>query len=117
MRKNNREIGTKYEYKVIDYLASIGYKIIFHSYSPTRSAEIDIISCDNDGTLVFTEVKAVQYTLWQPYDIAKKIDYRKIDKIKKLAHYFISNSLVPYSHVRFDVAFVQPNKITHYKGV
>lgn len=113
---DKRKIGTFYENRIIDYLALSGHKIICHSYSPTSFAEVDIISYDN-GTLVFTEVKAIQNTFWQEENIAKKINSLKIKKIKRLAMYFIVNSSVPYSNIRFDVVAVCKNKITHYKGV
>lgn len=112
---SKRSIGTTNEYSVIDYLVSQGCRVVLHSFSPFHSYEVDIIAYD-EGTLVFVEVKSVANKGWDESNIAHLVNNLKRDKIRKVALYFIENSLIPYKDVRFDVAFRNGSKITYYKG-
>lgn len=113
---NTRSIGEEGEYRVINHLVDLGYRILYHSFNLSHKAEIDILSYNTD-TLVVTEVKTLKSSNWEISDISKWVNKRKKDKIRETTTYFIAKSVIPYANVRFDVAFVTNKTIFYYKGV
>ena len=107
---NKREQGSHYETMASEYLKNKGYKIITQNFF-SKNGEIDIIAKDTD-TLVFCEVKYRSNTRYGLPEEA--VDYRKQDKIRKTAAYYLYRNNFPVeTRVRFDVIAVLGEKITH----
>ena len=107
---NKREQGSHYETMAAEYLKNKGYEIILQNFF-SKNGEIDIIAKDTD-TLVFCEVKYRSNTRYGLPDEA--VDYRKQDKIRKTAAYYLYRNNFPVeTRVRFDVIAVLGEKITH----
>ena len=107
---NKREQGSHYETMAAEYLKNKGYKIITQNFF-SKNGEIDIIAKDTD-TLVFCEVKYRSNTRYGLPEEA--VDYRKQDKIRKTAAYYLYRNNFPVeTRVRFDVIAVLGEKITH----
>ena len=107
---NKRKLGNDYEDKACEYLESIGYIILERNFR-SKKGEIDIIAKDTD-TLVFCEVKYRSNTRYGLPEEA--VDYRKQDKIRKTAAYYLFRNNFPVeTRVRFDVIAVLGEKITH----
>ena len=107
---NKREQGSHYETMAAEYLKNKGYEIILQNFF-SKNGEIDIIAKDTD-TLVFCEVK---YRSNARYGLPEEaVDYRKQDKIRKTAAYYLYRNNFPVeTRVRFDVIAVLGEKITH----
>ena len=54
--RSTRSVGTMQENAAAEYLTARGVRILAHSYRGRRG-EIDLVGCDQDGTLLFIEVK------------------------------------------------------------
>jgi putative endonuclease len=107
---NKREQGSHYETMAAEYLKNKGYEIITQNFF-SKNGEIDIIAKDTD-TLVFCEVKYRSNTRYGLPEEA--VDYRKQDKIRKTAAYYLYRNNFPVeTRVRFDVIAVLGEKITH----
>lgn len=107
---NKREQGSHYETMAAEYLKNKGYEIILQNFF-SKNGEIDIIAKDTD-TLVFCEVKYRSNTRYGLPEEA--VDYRKQDKIRKTATYYLYRNNFPVeTRVRFDVIAVLGEKITH----
>jgi putative endonuclease len=93
-----------------EYLKNKGYEVISQNFF-SKNGEIDIIAKDTD-TLVFCEVKYRSNTRYGLPEEA--VDYRKQDKIRKTAAYYLYRNNFPVeTRVRFDVIAVLGEKITH----
>ena len=107
---NKREQGSHYETMAAEYLKNKGYEIILQNFF-SKNGEIDIIAKDTDN-LVFCEVKYRSNTRYGLPEEA--VDYRKQDKIRKTAAYYLYRNNFPVeTRVRFDVIAVLGEKITH----
>ena len=107
---NKREQGSHYETMAAEYLKNKGYEIILQNFF-SKNGEIDIIAKYTD-TLVFCEVKYRSNTRYGLPEEA--VDYRKQDKIRKTAAYYLYRNNFPVeTRVRFDVIAVLGEKITH----
>lgn len=112
--KNKREIGSRYEQKAVSFLEQKGYLVLETNYH-NRYGEIDIIA-DNDGTLVFVEVK---YRTSNQYgDPLEAVDQWKQRRICRSALYYCSKQAdgveVP---CRFDViAIYGDHRIRHIEN-
>ena len=107
---NKREQGSHYETMAAEYLKNKGYEVISQNFF-SKNGEIDIIAKDTD-TLVFCEVKYRSNTRYGLPEEA--VDYRKQDKIRKTAAYYLYRNNFPVeTRVRFDVIAVLGEKITH----
>ncbi len=114
--KNKRtgNIGEALSYK---YLKSQGYTDI--KYNVTNAiGEIDIVAKDQDGTIVFIEVKTrTNLNFGYPKEA---VNYRKQHKIKLVATAYLKNQgLIDKVSVRFDVIEIvgdnQEYKLNHIK--
>lgn len=98
------------------YLKKLGYKFLERNYS-SKIGEIDLIYKDKD-TIVFVEVKARQN---DRFGMGREaINYKKQQKIKRTAEfYLISNNLYD-KNCRFDCIEVLGDKedytVEHYKN-
>ncbi len=107
----------KYGEKIaLDYLINNGYKIIEKNFR-TKYGEIDIIA-EKDNFIIFVEVK---YRTNPNFGKAEEsITKRKLEKIRKVAGYFLKNFKVKNKRLRIDVIAINDFnnvKLTHYKNV
>lgn len=108
-----RLLGIKGEKLAADFLREKGYGIISRNFK-TPIGEIDIIAKDGK-TLVFVEVKTrSDNTFGQPFEA---VNYRKREKLKKVALYYLKNNSKKEASSRFDVLSIEinggKNKIEH----
>lgn len=92
--------GRKSEIQAIDYLRSIGYRIITSGYR-TRNGEVDIIARDGD-VLVFVEVKA-RHSNEPPED---SVGFRKRQRIFRAAGTYMTRHHLHDAVYRFDIVAV-----------
>ena len=92
--------GRRSEILAIDYLRSLGYRIVTSGYR-TTGGEVDVIAWDG-ATLVFVEVKARQ-TSEPPED---SVGYRKKQRIIRAARGYISRYRLHETPYRFDIVAV-----------
>jgi putative endonuclease len=96
-----KRLGKKGEDIAADYLTGKGYKILHRNYR-TPLGEADMIMSDND-VLAFVEVKARTGNAYgEPFEA---VDFRKREKIKKIALYYLKVHRVEHQ-VRFDVVSI-----------
>lgn len=105
---NKREIGSRSEKSVGEFLTRQGYRILQYNFR-CRSAEIDIVAREG-RYLVFVEVK------WRSSDRngapEEAVDVCKQRRILKAALYYMVRFRVPEgTPVRFDVAAVEHGKV------
>lgn len=108
---DTRLIGEMGEAAACEYLKDKGYFILQRNFR-CKTGEIDIIAVI-DGCTVFVEVKTRKNDRFGA--AAEYVDYRKQEKIKKAAMYFLKNQ---DADMRFDVIEVyhscgQVTKINH----
>ena len=99
MKELNRTIGAFGEDLAINFLIRKNHTLIERNFRK-RNGEIDIITKFKD-IIVFTEVKT-RYTL--RYGLpCEAVDYKKQNKIKSIASYFIHINKLYNINIRFDV--------------
>ncbi len=106
-------LGNKGEDLAVKFLKGKGYKIVSRNFK-SPLGEIDIIAEDR-GTLVFVEVKTRTDTSFGlPFEA---VNYRKREKLKKIALYYLKNRCKNDLPSRFDVLSIQAgsgeNRIEH----
>ena len=89
--------GRRSEILAINYLRSLGYRIVISPYR-VKTGEVDIIAWEGD-VLVFVEVKARQNSE-PPED---SVGYRKQQRIIHAAHAYISRHRLHETPYRFDI--------------
>jgi len=110
-----------------NYLKNKGYEIIAMNYanpSGRRLGEIDIIAKDSKkDELVFVEVKAREMQKFQHTNPEENVNYHKLQRLNKIAYFYLKlNNLTGYAY-RFDVIAVWINettrraKIKHIKSI
>ncbi len=96
-----KRFGKKGEDIAADYLTGKGYKVLHRNYR-TPLGEADIIISDNN-ILAFVEVKArTGNAFGEPFEA---VDFRKQEKIKKIALYYLKLHKFE-KQVRFDVVSI-----------
>lgn len=109
--KNNIE-GKKGEIKAVLFLKKHGYKILETNFK-NKIGEIDIIA-EKDGVIVFIEVKnRSTYRFGRPIEA---VDFRKQNKIKKVAEIYLMIKNKSYNDVRFDVVEVSNDNLEHIEN-
>ncbi|CDF57928.1 YraN family protein [Thermobrachium celere] len=99
---NKRVLGEFGEKAARQFLLNNGYKIIDFNYR-NKYGEIDIIAEQNDS-IVFIEVKTRSSNRYGfP---CEAVDYRKQDKIKKVALGYLNERCIKRKFIRFDVVEV-----------
>ena len=112
---NKRKLGTEYEDLAATYLEKNGVRIIMRNFR-CRSGEIDLIGTDEDGGLVFIEVK---YRASNEKGAPEEaVTVSKQRTIYKVAEYFMLTNDVPQDlPCRFDVIAIDGDgSIRHYKN-
>lgn len=114
--KSNIEFGRWGEEKAKSYIEEKGFKIIEKNFRISRG-EIDLIA-EKENTIIFIEVKTRKNSFFGPPQSA--VNFKKQNKIKKVAKYFLVNNNYKDYKKRFDViAIIYNNKnidIEHYKN-
>jgi putative endonuclease len=97
-----RLLGNRGETLAIKYLKKRGYRILKRNYS-APTGEIDIIA-EDEGTLVFVEVKTRTDTLFGTPEEA--VNFRKRNRITSTALHYMSR-LKKQKPARFDIIGVR----------
>lgn len=101
---NNRVIGHSYENKGIDYLKSLGFKILERNFR-TRYGEIDIIASEK-RFLVFIEIKFRSSNIFGlPQE---SVNSHKQYRIIKSALSYLKIKKILNANIRFDVLAIGP---------
>lgn len=98
--------GKKSEIIASNYLKEKGYTIIATNYK-NKIGEIDIVAKDSNY-LVFVEVKARLSRAFG--DPAEAVDYRKQQKIRKVAQLYLLQKKCTEANCRFDVIAILGNE-------
>lgn len=110
---NERSVGTRTEEHASEFLEKNGLTILCRNYR-CRLGEIDIVAKEDDGTLVFAEVKyrrTVERGLPE-----EAVNIRKQEIIRKTALWYLTeHGLSPESAVRFDVIAMDTREIRWYR--
>lgn len=98
--KNKREYGSLGETIATNYLIKNNFKILKQNYRYRRLGEIDIIALENE-CVCFIEVKTRTSTLFGTP--AEAVNYKKQNRIKRLAQIFLKESNLSDKPLRFDI--------------
>lgn len=110
---NKRKLGSDYEEIAIEYLESIGYKVIEKNFR-CKIGEIDIIAKDGDY-ICFIEVKYRKNTNFGFPDEA--ISKNKRHTIFKVAKFFLNFHRYPeHTSARFDTVLILGSEIKLIKN-
>ena len=105
----NKVEGTGGEISASKFLEEKGYKILQNNFK-TKFGEIDIIAF-KDGVTVFVEVKRRETLAYgRPIEA---VDFRKQQKIRKVAEVYLMMKHKPYADCRFDVIEILGDEINH----
>ena len=100
---HNKALGEYGEKVAQFFLSKIGYLILEKNYK-CKFGEVDLIARINN-LLIFVEVKT-RSNLSYGYP-EESIEYFKIQKIKKIANYFIARKNLGSFDIRFDVISIR----------
>lgn len=104
-----RLLGNRGEDLAEKFLKKKGFKIVARNFK-TLIGEIDIIAEDK-GTLVFVEVKTrSDYSYGHPFEA---VNFRKKQKLRKLALYYLKNCCKAERPSRFDVLSIETDGDKH----
>lgn len=117
---NRREIGRLGERLAARYLDSIGYRVLQRNFR-CPLGEIDIIAQDGE-TLVFVEVRT---RTGDTYGTAlESLTFEKLDRLKRLALYYIQAERGGEVPCRIDLVAVEFNesntgehRVEHIRGI
>lgn len=105
----NKIRGDIGEIDAVDFLKNKGYSILETNFS-TKFGEIDIIAKDKD-VIVFVEVKQRETLAYgRPIEA---VNYRKQNKIRRVAEFYLMLKHKSLCDVRFDVIEILGDKINH----
>ena len=102
-RKNTLRLGKKGEDAAVRYLERKKYKVVIRGFRMFRG-EIDIISYDTSGTLVFTEVKT--RTIRNFGLPEESVTSAKQEQVRKIAQGYLVRNRLGDIPCRFDVISV-----------
>jgi putative endonuclease len=124
---SKKSLGDLGETISANYLQNKGYSIIAMNYanpSGRRLGEIDIIAKDEaKDELVFVEVKAREMQKFQDTLPEENVNYHKMQKLDKIAYFYLKQNNLTDQAYRFDVIAVWINettrraKIKHIKSI
>ena len=99
MSEAGKILGQRGEDCAANFLQNLGWKILERNFH-IRGAEIDIIA-ENDGTIIFVEVKA-RSNIRHGFPV-EAVDFRKQKRIIKAAEVFLQDEKYFDFACRFDV--------------
>lgn len=112
------DLGHRGEIAAATYYQERGYRVIARNVR-YDVGEIDLIVNDDDGTVVFVEVKTRSSFA---FGGAEAVTHTKLRRMRLAAQRWLNNQ--PYVPVRFDVVVLSPGHrdndgfhIDHYEGV
>ena len=111
-----RWFGNRSERAAAVFLRRLGYRILQHNFS-CYLGEIDIIALDG-RCIVFVEVRSTESA--DPAGPALSVDFRKQQKLTRLALYYLKAKRLTEHAARFDVLAISwpaqdaEPKIVHY---
>lgn len=114
------EIGALGEQLAVDYLRSLGLRVLTRNWR-CRYGELDVIAADDAAcTLVFVEVKT--RTSDQFGGVAEAVTPLKVRRLRRLAGLWLAAQTGSWAAVRIDVIGVRIGRsrtpeITHMQGV
>lgn len=111
---DSRKLGRVYEEKAENYFIEHGYRILERNYQ-WRYGEIDLIVMDDEGTIVFVEVKGRSN---HKYGYASEaVTIPKQRKIIKTARRYMWIKGFSWNHgCRFDVIAIDQNHLEHIEN-
>ncbi|MEN8908072.1 MAG: YraN family protein [Clostridiales bacterium] len=109
---NNRDIGKLGEKLAVDFLIDKDYLIEEINYYINKIGEIDIIAKNND-TYCFIEVKLRNSNKYG--EPSEAVNYKKINKIKKVSMIYIKHKKLHNSNIRFDIIEIRKKYKSEYE--
>jgi len=103
--KRKKELGREWELLAMQHYQKNGYTLIEHNRT-IRWGEIDLIM-SKDQTIVFVEVKVVEYIK----DLYGYITPRKLHNVQKTIEAYLHNCKLKKSFIRLDVIFIKNSKV------
>jgi putative endonuclease len=110
-QNNNIEFGKRGEKLAVDYLIAKGYKILEKNWRFKR-AEVDIIAKNNEGILVFVEVKTRSYTFYGEPEVF--VDEKKKQLLLDAASQYMNEVEYEWA-IRFDIIGIVIDKYENIK--
>lgn len=113
------QLGAMGEALAVDHLTRAGLRILQRNWR-CRYGELDIIACDDAGTLVFVEVKT---RTGDGYGgLAHAVTPRKVQRLRRLAGLWLAGQNRRWSAIRIDVIGVRVGRrripeIAHLQGI
>ncbi len=110
LKVQNKNKGDAGEILAAKFLHKKGFQIVERNYK-NKLGEIDIIAIDK-GVLIFIEVKSrTTLQFGRPYEA---VDFRKQQKIRRIAELYLVTKHKYYSDCRFDIIEVLDDKILNH---
>ncbi len=121
--------GEQGELEATEYLKKNDYKILDRNWfnrKGQRLGEIDIIAKNKDNDIIFVEVKTRKVRslkLVEEINPEEQIDFRKIDKLQKIAETYIADNDLWESDWQFDAISVifysdsEKPKVEHLENI
>lgn len=103
--------GKKGERLAIEYIEGRGYKVLEKNFR-TPFGEIDIIAKDKNYIVIIEVKRRISDRFGEP---SQAVDYRKQEKLKKLALYYLCRIGKDYP-LRFDVIAIKDKEIEHIEN-
>lgn len=113
------QLGAMGEALAVDHLTRAGLRILQRNWR-CRYGELDIIACDDAGTLVFVEVKT---RTGDGYGgLAHAVTPRKVQRLRRLAGLWLAGQNRRWAAIRIDVIGVRVGRrripeIGHLQGI
>ena len=110
---STHEKGDRGEQIAVEYLLSLGYSVICRKYRSNKG-EIDCVSRDPDGTLVFVEVKSAgSSSFGNPMSWVTPAKQRVL---ARMALQYMAEHSILETPCRFDVIGITRGKIDHLRN-
>ena len=103
--------GAEFEDLAVEYLKSLGYKILHKNYH-SRFGEIDIVAL-KDNTLIFVEVKGGRSKALG--DPAERVDRRKMERLLRCIEEYLSKR--PAEDYKLEVVIIRGKEVEHIRNV
>lgn len=107
--------GALSEERALSFLSALSYELMERNFR-FRGGEIDLVMRSADNVLVFVEVRS-SYSLNSPW-LRLSIGKAKQERLLKTIHtYFHRRPRYSRLPRRFDIIWIDPNRIEHWKNV
>lgn len=102
-KRHNKELGRKGEIAAARFFERMGYEILERNWK-CPAGEADIIALDDEGVLVFCEVKT-RSSIKRGFPV-EAVDAQKRARYEKIAAWYLRQNEVGDGPVRFDIVSV-----------